>query len=140
MGADPASGSILDRRRIGLAIASNYGVLAAQVAVIGVTTPVVISGAGTDAFGAWTIVLAVRGYLSLLDHTLSPAVARFVAASGDRPQRRAAFSTGLVALAGAGALALVAGLAAAAVVPGLVEGADGLGAALTIAAVVALVE
>jgi membrane protein EpsK len=140
MGADPASGSILDRRRLGLAIASNYGVLAAQVGFVGITTPVVISGAGIDTFGAWTIVLAVRGYLALLDHTLSPATARFVAAADDGLGRRAAISAGLAALAGAGILALVAGLAAAALVPGLVEGAPGLGPALALIAIATAIQ
>jgi O-antigen/teichoic acid export membrane protein len=140
MGADPASGEILDRRGLSLAIASNYGVLAAQVAFIGITTPVVISGAGTDAFGAWTIVLAMRGYLGLLDHALSPATTRFVAAAGDGPGRRAAISTGLAALAGAGVLALLAGLGAAVLVSGAVEGAPGLGSALVLAAIATAIQ
>jgi O-antigen/teichoic acid export membrane protein len=140
VGSQRSSGSILDRRRLGLAIASNYGVLAAQVLFVAVTTPLVIAEAGIATYGAWTIVLAVRGYLGLLDHTLSPATARFVAAAGDEAGRRTAISAGIAALAGAGAVALIVGAATAAIVPDLVGGATRLGDALLLLAAVSAVQ
>ena len=41
------------RRRVGLGITTNYGVIAAKAAFLLVTTPVMIDAAGAAAFATW---------------------------------------------------------------------------------------
>jgi O-antigen/teichoic acid export membrane protein len=128
------------RRELGFGIASNYAALAVQAAFVLVSTPLVIDRAGESAYGAWAVVLAMRGYVSFLDYVFGPTIARFTAAAGTDASRRAAVAAGILVLGCGGALAALLAALAALVLPGLVSGAAGLGPALAIVAVATLIE
>ena len=121
------------RRVLGGAIASNYLALAAQVAFLLATTPYVVASRGLEVYGLWAIVLAVAGYLRLLDLGIGQATARFVAAhQGDR-ERREIVATSLVVLTAAGLGAALVALGVAALAPALFGPQPGLRAALVVA-------
>lgn len=99
--------------------------------VIGlVLTPILLRRLGADHFGAWTLALAVSGYVAMIDLGLGVATARLIAsslASGDRAaasriagSARAAYLC--VATIGLGALG-----AFAALIPMLTSGAIATG-------------
>jgi O-antigen/teichoic acid export membrane protein len=61
------------------AIASNYAALAAQAALLLILTPYLIDRRGAAVFGGYALVVAISGYMRLLDLGLGPTIARFVA-------------------------------------------------------------
>jgi O-antigen/teichoic acid export membrane protein len=126
---------LTEGRRLGGAIASNYVALLAQIGFLLAMTPYVIDRRGADGYGAWAIVLAVAGYLRLLDLGIGQATARFVAATDAGAQRRAVVATSVAVLCLAGAGGIVIGLALAALSPVLFGDIPGLRGALTVAAV-----
>jgi O-antigen/teichoic acid export membrane protein len=117
------------------AIATNYVALAAQVGFLLSMTPYVISQLGTDIYGAWAIVLAVAGYLRLLDLGIGQATARFVAAHEHEDDRRQIVATSFAVLAMAGACAVLAAVGIAALSPSLFGRQPGLQGALVVAGV-----
>lgn len=111
--------------------ASNYAALLAQVAQLVLLTPLLIRQIGPEALGAWTLILAVLGYLRLVEAGYGPSLARFVAAS-DAARRVEVQRTGIrmawfVALA-----SLVLGEAAA-LASTTVDVADGFSYSLAVA-------
>lgn len=127
--APPATG------RVGRNIASNYLALGAQVAFVLLTVPYIVGRRGAEAFGAFAIVLAVAGYVRLLDLGLGPAIARFVARARDPRELNGIVAAGLAVLGLAALLGLAAGLAVAATAPAIFGDTPGLALALGAASV-----
>ena len=123
------------RNRLLRNIGSNYAAAGAQAAFLVLATPYVIDRLGVATFGGWAVILAVTGYLRLLDLGLGPATARFVAAARSRDEINTTVSTAIVTLAGAAVLALAAAGLAILLVPSLLPEVDGLATALAYAAI-----
>lgn len=127
-------------RRLGASIATNYLALVAQILFLVGLTPFVIHQLGSDAYGAWALVLAISGYLRLLDGGLGQATQRFIAAARTDGERRVVLATNvamLVPIAVAGvAIAVVLGLVA----PKVFDDVPGLGEAIAIGAAATAVQ
>jgi len=123
-------------RRMAWSIAANYTSLAASILFFIVLLPYVNARLGSDALGAWTIVLSAVGYLRLLDLGIGPATARFVAQSptADETNRIVATNIAILAIAGLLATIAAAGLIVAATT-GVFGHQHGLTAAMAIATV-----
>ena len=132
--AEPAA-AYGDSHRLRRNIGSNYLTVIAQAAFLVLATPYVIDALGAEIFGGWAVILAVVGYLRLLDLGLGPATARFVAIASSPAELSTTVSTALATLAGAAVLGLLAAALAIAAVPGLLPGVEGLRTALTLAAI-----
>lgn len=120
-------------RRIARSIASNYVALGAQIAFVLFAAPYLTGRRGLEAFGAFAIVLAVAGYIRLLDLGIGPATAREVARARDAAELNGVVAAGLGVLAAAGVVGLALGLAAAALSGRLFGDVPGLGTALAAA-------
>jgi O-antigen/teichoic acid export membrane protein len=134
MTAEPAA-AYGDIHRLRRNIGSNYLTVIAQAAFLVLATPYVIDALGAEIFGGWAVILAVVGYLRLLDLGLGPATARFVAVASSPAELSSTVSTALASLAGAAVLGLLAAALAIAAVPGLLPGIEGLRTALALAAI-----
>ena len=71
MAAEPAA-AYGGRNRLLRNIGSNYATAGAQAAFLVLATPYVIDRLGIAGFGGWAVILAVTGYLRLLDLGLGP--------------------------------------------------------------------
>ena len=134
MATEPAA-TYGGRNRLLRNIGSNYATAVAQAAFLVLATPYVIDRLGVEAFGGWAVILAVTGYLRLLDLGLGPATAKFVAAAGSRGEVNRTVSTALVTLGGAAVLGLVAAALAILLIPSLLPEVDDLGTALALGAI-----
>jgi O-antigen/teichoic acid export membrane protein len=128
------------RRRLALNIGSNYVSLGAQVLYLLAMAPYIIDRLGTEAFGAWSIVLAFLGYLRLLDLGLGQTTARFVAAAESPSDLNRVVATSLGLQLGTAALAAVVGVGVAAVAPELFGHVKGLRGALAVASISAALQ
>ena len=99
-------------RRIGSNIAYSGLGRAWSAVLLFVTVPVVIHGIGTAAYGVFTLVSVILGYVAFLDFGLTASVVRSVSrhnASGDRAALQGAVGTAfalLIALGAVGAIAI----------------------------------
>jgi O-antigen/teichoic acid export membrane protein len=123
------------RNRLLRNIGSNYAAAVAQATFLVLATPYVIDRLGVRTFGGWAVILAVTGYLRLLDLGLGPATARFVAAARSRDEVSMTVSTTFVTLGGAAVLGLVIAGLAVLFVPSLLPEVDGLRIAMALAAI-----
>jgi O-antigen/teichoic acid export membrane protein len=95
--------------RLARAIASNYVVLAIQAGALLLLTPLIISHQGISTLGRWSVIVAITGYLRLLDLGVGPATARSVAIAGDPSELSSATSATVCLLSAVGLVALLAG-------------------------------
>jgi O-antigen/teichoic acid export membrane protein len=95
--------------RLFRAIASNYAVLAIQGGSLLLVAPLIISHQGVATLGRWSLILAITGYLRLLDLGVGPATARSVAIAGDHTELNSAASATVCLLSAVGLIALLAG-------------------------------
>ena len=123
------------RNRLVRNIGSNYATAGAQAAFLVLATPYVIDRLGVATFGGWAVILAVTGYLRLLDLGLGPATARFVAVAHSRDGINTIVSTAIVTLAGAALLGLATAGLAIRFVPSLLPEVEGLTIALAFATI-----
>jgi GT2 family glycosyltransferase/O-antigen/teichoic acid export membrane protein len=122
-------------------VLSNVGAQVWMLLLAFVTTPILINGLGTEAYGVYALVLVLVGYFAFLDLGLGVATIRHVAehaAGGDeraveRTMRTAI--TAYVVLGGVGATALA--LSASVAVTALFDVPGGLRGAATTALVLA---
>lgn len=97
-----------------LNVLSNYARFAIAIVCTVILTPIAIRELGSDAFGLWTLVLCVSGYLELFDMGLTAAAMRATArmAAEDGQGKRRIVNTLLVVALAVAPLVLLAGAAA----------------------------
>src|SRR5690242_1045357 len=98
-------------------IASNWGAFAFSAVVNFFLSPIVVHKLGDAAYGAWALLVALAGYLGLLDLGVRSAVTRFVAklqASADHEEasRIASAALAIFSIAGVVAISIACVLAA----------------------------
>jgi O-antigen/teichoic acid export membrane protein len=134
-----ADGAVLFARNV----LSNVGAQAWLLVLAFVTTPVLIAGLGTDAYGVYALVLVLVGYFAFLDLGLGTATIRHLAqhaGSGDRDALERTLRTAVSAylvLGAAGATAIA--LSASVLVDALFDVPGGLRGAATTALFLAAV-
>src|SRR5215217_2395537 len=121
--------------RFGSAIASNYAALAVQVLVLLALTPLIVAEYGRETLGAWAIVLAVNGYIRLLDLGFGQATSRYMATHADRRERQVLLASSVSVLSVVGLIGIVAGLGVAAASDTLFGHQEGLPGALAVMSV-----
>src|SRR5689334_12801808 len=94
-------------------IGSNWILLAVNVGTMYVLTPFVIHTLGNDAYGTWTLITALSGYLGLLAVGVPMASLRYLTeqvTAGNRRQLNVVIGScaGLYLMAGAGAVVITA--------------------------------
>src|SRR5579859_442558 len=100
-------------RRIGSNIVFSGLGRAWSALLLFVTVPIVVHGIGTSAYGIFTLVSVILGYVAFLDFGLTASVVRSVSrhnSSGDRAALESAIGTAfslLIALGAVGAVAIV---------------------------------
>jgi O-antigen/teichoic acid export membrane protein len=100
-------------QRFRLNIASSYLRVLAAAGVSVITTPILITGLGKEAFGIWVIVGSLSVYRTLLQFGLGQATPRYVAESASRDdaeEMRSSIATSFWLLLVPSGLALVIGL------------------------------
>jgi O-antigen/teichoic acid export membrane protein len=108
--------------RLARAIASNYVVLAIQAGSLLLLAPLIISHQGIATFGRWSLIVAITGYLRLLDLGVGPATARSVAVASGSTELSAAVSTTACLLAGVGLVAVVSAVGVGVTAPSVGPG------------------
>ncbi|MBX9625706.1 MAG: polysaccharide biosynthesis C-terminal domain-containing protein [Gemmataceae bacterium] len=115
-------------------LGSSWVGYAVQVAVTLALTPFVLSRLGTEAYGVWVVTTSLTGYYGLLALGLPAGVNQHLTralAVGDLGRANRVASSGFVALAAVGAVALVIGLALAGPLPGWLKVDPGLAPAVS---------
>jgi len=67
------------KRRLALNTASNIGTLFLKIAITFIMTPVLLSNLGRYDYGLWEMVMAIVGYMGILDMGVKPTVSRYAA-------------------------------------------------------------
>lgn len=67
------------KRRLALNTASNVGTLFLKLGITFIMTPVLISNLGRYDYGLWEMVIAIVGYMGILDMGIRPTVSRYAA-------------------------------------------------------------
>jgi O-antigen/teichoic acid export membrane protein len=96
--------------RIARNVASNWGSFAFSMLVNFFVAPVVVRHLGNSGYGVWTLVVALTGYLGLLDFGVRGAVTRYTArlqALRDHVRAGGVASSALLIFAAAGLLAIL---------------------------------
>ena len=104
-------------RHLVRSIVSNYVVLGAQMASAVLLAPLFIDHQGIAAFGRWSLIGAIIGYLQLSDLGVGPATARYVAAGGSTGRISTAVNATFGLLVCVGGILLVAAAAVALTAP-----------------------
>ena len=81
---------------------SNLFVVAVKLVITFIMTPLLVHNLGNYDYGVWEIMVAILGYMGLLDMGLKPAISRFAAqynASNDTKKLQELYSTSFVFLA-----------------------------------------
>jgi len=89
---------------------SNFLVLFIKLVITFVMTPIIIHSLGNYDYGLWEMLVAVVGYMGILDLGIKPAISRFSAklkAENDRDGLLEVYNTALVYMLGVGVLLLV---------------------------------
>lgn len=97
--------------RLLLNTGSNVLLLFARLVITFVMTPITVHSLGNYDYGIWEMVVAVTGYMGMLDLGLTPTISRFTAkfnAENDKKGLERLLATGTVALGALGSLILVA--------------------------------
>jgi len=76
------------KRRLALNTASNVGTLFLKLAITFVMTPILVSNLGRYDYGLWEMVIAVVGYMGILDMGIRPTVSRYAAMAVARDDER----------------------------------------------------
>src|SRR5206468_11569134 len=103
----------LKSSRIARSVVLNWIALAISVGIAFFLSPFVIHRLGNLAYGLWTLVISMTGYMSLLDLGLRGAVTRFVSkyyARGEHLESSRALSAALWFRAWIGLLVIVTSL------------------------------
>ena len=66
-------------KRILINTGSNVLVVFVKLVITLIMTPVLVHNLGNYDYGIWEIIIAVIGYMGLLDIGMKPAIARFAA-------------------------------------------------------------
>ncbi|MFB3908272.1 MAG: lipopolysaccharide biosynthesis protein [Candidatus Eisenbacteria bacterium] len=96
---------------VAVSSASNLLLYSANLTVTYFLSPELVRALGNARYGLWEIVLSFAGYLGVLDLGVSPAIVRYVArlrADNNDKALQAVVSSGIVALALAGAVSMLA--------------------------------
>jgi O-antigen/teichoic acid export membrane protein len=99
---------------------SNWLGFAVQAALAFVLTPFVLGTLGATQYGIWTLIIGLTGYYGLLDLGFRAGLTQYLTrhlATKDFEQLNRTASTGVVVLAGCGALILLASLGLAYAAP-----------------------
>src|SRR3989442_1286939 len=94
-------------------VLSNWGSYAVAMGVNFFLSPYIVRRLGDTGYGVWTLILALTGYLGLLDLGIRGAVTRYVArfhAQGKHDKAGNVASSALVVFSSAGVLAILASL------------------------------
>lgn len=76
------------KRRLALNTASNVGTLFLKLGITFIMTPVLLSNLGRHDYGIWDMVLAIVGYMGILDLGIRPTVSRYAAMAVARDDKR----------------------------------------------------
>ena len=92
-------------------IASNWGTFAFSAVISFFLSPIVVHKLGDAAYGAWALLVALAGYLGLLDLGVRSAVTRFVArlhatAAHEEASRIASAALAIFTIAGVAAIGI----------------------------------
>lgn len=104
---------IASRRQFARNLSSGWLLLAAELAVAFFLTPFIILKLGAAAYGIWSLMIGLIGYMGLVDIGLRGAVGRYVnhyLALGDRKGLSEVVSTACTVLTGLAAIALLLAL------------------------------
>jgi len=107
--------------RVVLNVMSNWGAYVVAMGINFFLSPFVVRHLGNTQYGVWTIILALTGYLGLLDLGVRGAVTRYVAKFHAEAQHKRASnvaSSAMVIFSSAGIIAILASFILAAVVVG----------------------
>jgi len=107
---------------------SNVALLIVKLAVTFVMTPIIVRALGNYDYGIWEMVVAVVGYMGLLDLGFKPTISRYAAkfnAENDARQLQVLLSTAMSFLGLVGGAALIAFALAAALFPHVLAPDDG---------------
>ena len=108
-----ASPHIATRKQFSRNLSSGWLLLAAEVAVAFFLTPFIIAKLGAAAYGIWSLMIGLIGYMGLVDIGLRGAVGRYVnhyMALGDRKALSEVVATSCSVLTGLAAVALLLAL------------------------------
>src|SRR5687767_1453631 len=89
---------------------SNVVLPGVKLAITFMLTPVIVRALGNYDYGIWEMVLAVVGYMGILNIGFTPTISRFAAtfnAQADDVSMQRLFSTALAYLGLAGSVALI---------------------------------
>lgn len=107
-------------RTIARNVAANWGGLAASMAVAFFLSPFLVHRLGDTMYGLWALLLAVTGYMGLLDAGLKVSVVKYVSrfsATSDTAALSRIISTSLALYGGISVLIVVLGVAAVPLLP-----------------------
>lgn len=85
-------------RRIIGNIFSNWANLSVTVALAFWVSPILINALGKELYGAWTLVVSITGYFTVLDFGVNTAIVRYISSSAaqkDHEKSRSVYSTSL---------------------------------------------
>ena len=89
---------------------SNVTLAVVRLAIVLVMAPLIVHALGDYDYGIWEIIMAVVGYMGVLDLGIKPAITRYVAryhAMGDAESLRKVYCTSLVFMGALGLLGMV---------------------------------
>jgi O-antigen/teichoic acid export membrane protein len=98
------------RRQVAVNVGSNWAAIGVSALVSFFLAPFVVHSLGSTAYGAWTLVGSLVGYLGLVDLGVRGAVTKYVSthhAAGDHGQASRVTSAGLLFFGLAGILAVL---------------------------------
>lgn len=100
----------MSKRRLAINSLSGVAAFLTNIVVSFIMTPVIVHAIGNRNYGVWELLVGLVGYLGLLEFGIGPALVRYIAdarARNDVAETQTIFSTGLLALTGAGLLGLL---------------------------------
>jgi len=100
----------VSKRRLLFNSVSGVSLLATNIVIAFVMTPIMVHHLGNSNYGIWELLVALVGYLGIFELGIGPALVRYVADAWSREDRAAVariFNTGVFSLAGTGAVGLV---------------------------------
>jgi len=76
------------KRRLALNTASNVGTLFLKLGITFIMTPILVSNLGRYDYGLWEMIMAIVGYMGILDMGIRPTVSRYAAMAIARKDER----------------------------------------------------
>ena len=103
---------------------SNVTVLFIRVMIAFIMTPIIVRSLGNYNYGIWDIVMAIIGYMGILDIGIQPAITKYVAqynALGNKKKLNSIYSSSLPLMASVGVICFLVFCALALIAPDRIE-------------------